>query len=250
MAERNIRIIIEYNGTPFAGWQSQINQRTVQDELLDAIHRTTGVRVNLIGAGRTDAGVHALGQVANFRIDHRLQPERYREALNFYLPDDIRIKESAEVPLEFHARRDARFRRYRYLVGCEQSAIYRNLRWYQRGLDLSLLNSAAGLVVGRHDFSPFCVVASRKENNDCRIDHSCWRRIGSLLVYEIRGNRFLHGMVRSLVGSMTNLAKVSRDHNLQNLTLEQFKDILDVPGKNRIPFTAPAHGLYLVAVGY
>jgi len=250
MAEQNIKIIIEYDGTPFAGWQSQVDQVTIQDELEAAIFRTTGERVNLIGAGRTDAGVHALGQVANFRIDHRLRPERYREALNFYLPDDIRVRDSVEAPPGFHARRDATFRRYRYLIGEERSAIYRNLRWHCTNLDLSLLKAAAVLVAGEHDFSAFCVVSSRKENNHCRIEHSRWRRIGPLLIYEIRGNRFLHGMVRSLVGAMANVAQVRPDSNRQNLTLQQFGDMLINCGDNRVPFTAPAHGLYLVAVGY
>ena len=95
---KNIKLVIEYEGTAYAGWQVQDDQRTIQGLLVEAIRKTTGSEVNLIGAGRTDAGVHALGQVANFRIDHRLEPARYRDALNYYLPEDIRVKSSEEVP--------------------------------------------------------------------------------------------------------------------------------------------------------
>jgi len=250
VAGKNIKITIEYEGTAYAGWQIQTDQRTIQGELVEAIFRVTGKRVTLVGAGRTDAGVHALGQVANFEIDHRLEPTRYREAINFYLPKDIHVKESVEAPLDFHARHSARFRRYRYLIGSEHSAVYRYLRWYRDGLDLSLLKDAAEMIVGEYDFSPFCVVSSRKENNVCRIDHSRWRKVGPLLVYEIRGNRFLHNMVRSLVGGMVNLATPGKDRNPENLTLSRFRDTLDDPREKRVVFTAPACGLYLVSVGY
>ena len=251
MTERNIKIVVEYDGTLYAGWQIQQHQNTVQGELVAAVAKVTGLQVNLIGAGRTDAGVHALGQVANFRIEHRLEPERYREALNYYLPKDIRVKSSEEVPLVFHARFDAAFRRYRYVVAGEDSAIFRNHRYHcPFELNTELLRSAALEVKGEHDFKPFCVVASRQESNLCRVYHSRWVRIGPLLVYEIRANRFLHSMVRSLVGAMLNLAVVAPDRNSLNLTLERFRDIILATTDERVAFTAPAHGLYLVSVGY
>jgi len=251
MAERNIKLVVEYDGTNFAGWQIQDGQPTIQGALTEAIFRTTGQQVSVLGAGRTDSGVHALGQVANFRIDHRLEAERFRDALNYYLPDDILVKSSEEVGTDFHARFDARFRRYRYLVSPERSALYRNHRHYQRAaVDPALLKAAAELVVGEHDFAPFCVVASRKENNRCEVAFSRWFQVGPLLVYEVRANRFLHSMVRSLVGAMLNLALVSPDSNPLNLTLERFGNIMNSGSDERIAFTAPARGLYLVAVGY
>ena len=141
--------------------------------------------------------------------------------------------------------------RYRYLVGFEKSALYRHLRWECRHqVDFDLLAEAARLVMGEHDFTPFCVVSSRKDSNICRIDHSRWRRVGPLLVYEIRGNRFLHSMVGSLVGCMVNLAATDPDNNKLNLTLEEFENIIKVSTNQRIMFTAPAHGLYLVSVEY
>jgi len=251
MTEKNIKLVIEYDGTGYCGWQSQDGPKTVQDEIMNAVEKTTGERVKLIGAGRTDTGVHALGQVANFRIDHRLEPHRYRDAINYYLPDDIRIKNSTEVDPGFNARRHALHKRYRYLVGLERSALYSHRRWeLVRDVNFPLLKQAAALVVGEHDFSPFCVVASRKEDNRCRIEAASWHKIGPLLVFEIRGNRFLHSMIRSLVGAMVNLATLPRDNNKQNLTLEGFGDMLKFATLERVVFTAPAQGLYLVSVTY
>jgi tRNA pseudouridine38-40 synthase len=248
---RNIRITVEYEGTLYAGWQIQPGERTIQGALTEAIRRVTGQETSVIGAGRTDAGVHALGQVAGFRIDHPLEAERFSDAINYYLPADIRVKHSCEVPLSFHATRDARFRRYRYLVAEESSAVYRRLRWEcRRVLDPAILQEAALLVRGEHDFAPFCKTSSLLEDNACRIERSRWRQVGPLFVYEIRGNRFLHGMVRSLVGAMVNLAGEPKDRNSLNLTLARFSDILDARTDDRVPFTAPARGLYLVSVGY
>ncbi len=251
MPTRNVKLTVEYKGTGYAGWQIQADQRTIQGEITQAIFKTTGRDVNLIGAGRTDAGVHAVAQKANFIIDHPLAPERYKEALNFYLPDDIRIKASCEVNLDFNSRRDAVSRRYRYLIGREKSALYRELRWeHPVELDLEQLRLAAQLIVGEHDFAPFCVMASRKPDNACLIKSARWFSVGPLLVFEIRGNRFLHGMVRSLVGAMVNLAAVEKDNNPQNLTLERFGDIIQSLTEERVVFTAPPQGLYLVSVQY
>lgn len=251
MGSRNIRLIVEYKGTAFSGWQIQADQTTIQGEITEAIFRTTGCRVSVTGAGRTDAGVHALGQTANFHIDHYLEPERYQNALNYYLPDDIRVRVSEAVPEAFNSRRSARSKRYRYLIGCERSALYRDLRWeYEHEVDLEALRKAAAMIVGEHDFSPFCVVSSLKEDNRCRIERAAWRRVGPLLVFEIRGNRFLHNMVRSLVGAMVNLASTTRDHHPENLTLDRFANIIHSPEGQRVVFTAPAQGLYLVSVHY
>ena len=211
----------------------------------------TGETVELIGAGRTDAGVHALGQVANFHTGHTLEAERFCDALNYHLKDDIRVRSSGEVSPGFHARFDARFRRYRYLIARERSALYRELRWENPvEINYHLLQHAASKLLGEHDFSSFCVTASLKENNQCRIDHSRWYALGPLFVYEIRGNRFLHSMVRSLVGAMVNLATIKPDNNMHNLTLEQFGSIIAAQSDERVVFTAPACGLYLVQVGY
>lgn len=251
MADQNIKLIIEYDGTDYSGWQIQARQRTVQGELTEAIRKTTGQTVSLTGAGRTDSGVHALGQVANFHIDHTIEPEKYKDALNYYLENDIRVKVSGEVEPDFNARRHALWKRYRYLVGTEKSALYRHLRWeHTVKLEMEKLRAASGLLVGEFDFSPFCVVSSLKEDNRCIIHAARWARVGPLLIFEIRGNRFLHNMVRILVGAMVNLAAVNPDHHRDNLTLDQFADILRAPTVQRVVFTAPPQGLYLVTVKY
>lgn len=250
MAEQNIKLTIEYRGTAFSGWQYQDDARTIQAEIEEAIFKTTNQKVNLLAAGRTDAGVHALGQVANFKIDHHIEPTQYKDALNYYLDDDILIKNSEQVHADFHARFDAKSKRYRYIVSPERSAIYRDLRWQIPEVEFPILQKAAALIVGDHDFSPFCVVSSRKENNHCQIDYSRWFRYGELIVYEVRGNRFLHSMIRSLVGAMVNLAQTSSDRNKDNLTLADFKNIIEAQTEDRVKFTAPARGLYLVSVQY
>lgn len=248
---KNIRLLIQYEGTAYSGWQVQENGDTIQGRLTEAIFKTTGRQISMIGAGRTDAGVHALGQVANFQIEHGLEPERYAGALNFYLPEDIRVLRSEAVPEQFHARFSAKARCYRYLVSNEMSALYRNLRyWYHSRLDFERLQDAARCVLGEHDFSPFCVTASLKDNSLCRVDRSRWYRFGPLLAYEIRADRFLHSMVRSLVGGMLNLATIEPDQNQLNLTSDTFSDIISAPTGRRVTFTAPACGLYLVKVIY
>lgn len=251
MAKRIIRLIIEYDGTNYAGWQIQKDQPSIQQALNAAVFRVTGERVTVHGAGRTDAGVHALGQVGSFEIEHDLEAARFAPALNYYLPDDIRVQHSIQAADRFHARKSARWKRYRYLLSNRKSALYRHQRWeLPDELDLSRLKEAAEIIVGEHDFAPFCVTASRKPDNRCTIYSAAWRQIGPLWVFEIRGNRFLHNMVRCLVGAMVNVATCTPDDNVLNLTLAGFRDIVETPTQQRVPFKAPAAGLYLVAVGY
>ena len=251
MAEKNIQLIIEYQGKNYSGWQSQQNSDTIQDRILDAIFRTTSKHVNLLAAGRTDAGVHALGQTANFIIDHTIEPSQYMKALNFYLPDDIRVISSKEVPLEFHARFDALSKVYRYKIGFKKSALYHDFRWeIVEKLDVDILKKSAEFVIGEHDFAPFCVVTSRKENNNCHIFSASWNIYEEEAVFEIKGNRFLHSMIRSMVGAMVQIASQKKDKNKQDLTLESFRDIIENSTDYRITSCAPAHGLYLVSVEY
>ena len=251
MAERNIKLLIEYEGTNFSGWQSQAGPLTIQDEIEKAIYKITGQKVRINAAGRTDVGVHALGQVANFKIEHRLEAERFKDAINNFLPREILIKSAVEANPEFRSRNDAVSRHYRYLYATEKSAIYRNLRWEDsRFISLKKLSQAAAVLLGEHDFSAFCVAASLKDNNRCIIERSEWQSNGQLFTFDIVGNRFLHSMVRSLVGSMINLATENQDQNSCNLTLDDFKNMLSSPEGKRALFTAPSQGLYLVSVSY
>lgn len=243
---RNIRLDLEYDGIDFSGWQIQPELPTVQGEIENAIARVTGQKVTLYGAGRTDAGVHALGQVANFKIEHSFPPEKFKDAINFYLPRSILVLRSEEVDEAFNARKSAAWRYYRYVIGCRRSALYFNYRWeYEYPLEIERMNEMTSSILGRHDFSAFCTVSSLKENNECDIISAGWREDADTLVFEIKANRFLHSMVRSLVGVMVDAGR-EKDY----LTLENFKDIMTSGDHRRIKKVAPARGLYLVAVGY
>jgi tRNA pseudouridine38-40 synthase len=242
----NIRLDLQYKGTDFSGWQVQPEVVTIQGEVEKAIEKVTGQKVILYAAGRTDAGVHALGQVANFKIDHNLEPEQYAKAVNYYLPPTIRVMKSFKVPDNFHARKSARWRNYRYIIGCERTALYYEYRWeYTGDLNIDRMNLIAGFIHGRHDFSAFCTVSSLKENNECDIISAVWEENEKTLIFEIKANRFLHSMVRSLVGLMIESGK-SNDF----LTLDGFKDIMKSCDHKLIKKVAPARGLYLIAVGY
>jgi len=246
LGERNIRINIQYDGTEFAGWQRQPDLLTIQGEIERAITDLTSRKITLYGAGRTDAGVHALEQVANFRVDFNLPSEKFREALNYYLPRTILITRSAEVPDNFDARRSAIWRHYRYIVGKDKSALYFNRRWeFGNPLNIGRMNRMAALIQGQMDCSTFCTVASLKENNDCEIISAGWREDEDVICFEIKANRFLHSMVRSIVGLMIEGGR-EKDY----LTLENFKDIIKSGDHTRIKLVAPARGLYLVSVGY
>lgn len=247
---RRLRLVIEYAGAAYAGWQRQTNGLAIQQVIEEALQKLTGEESTVHGAGRTDAGVHALGQVAHVDLVSDLAVERFAPGLNYYLPPDIRIRSCDFVPDDFHARFSARARRYRYLVSTERSALYRALRW--EGIprvSYELLQQAATQLPGTHDCSAFCVLASRQDSNDCIIEHARWHRYGELLVFEIRANRFLHSMIRSLVGSMVSLAAIDSPR-ADALTMALFADMLHRPDGRRVPFMAPPHGLYLVHVLY
>jgi tRNA pseudouridine38-40 synthase len=244
VSERNIKLTIGYDGGKYAGWQFQPNQSTIQGHLENALKKLTSQKVKLYGAGRTDAGVHALGQVANFRTRRQWPVRKFRDGLNFYLPDDIRALEAIEVSHDFHARFDAVYRHYRYIIGLEKSAMYGGRRWeIDTDLDIQLLNDAADYILGEHDFTTCCVVSSQKEDNRCLVYTSQWRCRNLGLCYEIVADRFLHNMIRSLVGLMVELAR-------GGMKIKRFKEIFESGDHTAIKKVAPARGLYLVDIGY
>jgi len=239
----NIRLTIEYDGSGFAGWQYQPNQRTVQDEIEKALKKIIGQKTTLYAAGRTDAGVHATGQIANFKSVKPLPAKKYRDALNFYIPDDILIHESISVPELFHARYHAIYRKYQYRIGLGKS-VYDRRRW-DIGYTVRphILDEAADAMRGEHDFSTFCVVASQKEDNRCLVYDSHWQQNGDIIVYEITANRFLHSMIRSMVGLMIEWGRGA-------LTRKQYFDIVRSGDHSALRSIAPPQGLCLCAVGY
>lgn len=255
----NIKLTIEYDGSKFAGWQSQLDQLTVQDEIERALKELLGAKITLNGAGRTDAGVHALSQIANFTCESTIPIDKFAPALQRFLPAEILIKKSEKADDKFHARFDASSRLYLYRIGFQRSALMRLRRWEistENGLSLKKLNEAAALFSGTMDCSALCVPRSLQENNVCEITHSVWREVGGEFHYEIRANRFLHSMVRAIVGLSVRYARSSMevpgqgDSKNSGLTLDQLRNILKEGTWTTDHLIAPPQGLYLVEVSY
>ena len=245
--QRNIRLDISYDGTDFQGWQIQKEDRTVQGELEKALARFHNHPVNLTGSGRTDSGVHASRQVANFYSDHPSIPDgKFREALNSLLPRDVRIMKSQKVPREFHSRFDARCRVYKYYIlnADAGEAHYRNFSYFTKPpLDVNRLNRLAGPLTGIHDFTSFAAVRDRNENKVRRIFSARFLREGPFIVFRIAGNAFLWRMVRTLVGTLMEL-----DGNRAGP--EDVKRILEGRDRSLAGPSAPAKGLFLHKVLY
>jgi len=248
---RNLKLVLAYDGSEFSGWQVQPDAATVQGTLASAIGRLTGEKVLPQGSGRTDAGVHALAQVASFTTESPIPPENLTKALNDILPPSIRVLEVAEAPSEFHARKSARSKTY----------LYRMLRspicppflapyvWhYPYPLDENAMRHAAALVVGEHDFTSFAAMdPERGEPEDISnvrsIFCSAWEQNGEEFVYTVRGSGFLHHMVRNLVGTFVLVGKGT-------LSPDDITRILEARNRSAAGATAPANGLYLVSVEY
>jgi len=241
---RDIKLVIEYDGTGFVGWQHQNNGRSIQEEITRVLEQILQGHVNLIGAGRTDSGVHARGQVASFQTDSTMSTGSMLGALNGLLPDDIRVR-SVELAREgFHARFDARERLYRYYVSLRPTAIGRQYEWFLRyDLDAELMNRIAASLVGEHDFSSFCKFEPEVHHYRCIVGASRWTESPDRLVYEIRANRFLHGMVRALVGTMIDIGRGYRP-------AEAFPAIVAAHDRRKAGMAAPPHGLFLEEVIY
>lgn len=241
---RNIKLTVEYDGTSFVGWQMQTNGRSVQEEITKVLQQLLQEEITLHGAGRTDSGVHARGQVANFLTASTFDLHPLLNALNGNLPDDICILSIEEVPTQFRARHDAKSRMYRYYVSLAPVAIDRLYRWYVKySLDVNLMNSIAASIVGEQDFESFCKHAADVDHYRCTVMKSEWILLPGGLVYEIRANRFLHGMVRSLVGTMVD---IGRGHTSPHA----FPEMMAARDRTKAGMAAPAHGLCLEAVFY
>jgi tRNA pseudouridine38-40 synthase len=242
--ERNIKLEIEYDGTDFHGWQIQPNLRTVQGEIQEKLETILGHNVNLIGAGRTDVGVHAWGQVANFKTTSELDKKSIINGLNGLLPDDIVIKKAQDVNLNFNSRYDAKSRLYKYRIHLGRTAILRNYVWkVSYSLNLENIFEATERIEGEHDFSSFCVAESTKDNNVCNVFSANWEKSGDELIFKIEADRFLHTMVRSLVGT---LVEVGRGY----FSVSDFVNIMEAKDRKKAGPTAPACGLYLAEVKY
>jgi tRNA pseudouridine38-40 synthase len=239
-----IRLTLEYDGTDFVGWQFQTNGRSVQEEVEKAIKQILQVDIRITGGGRTDAGVHARGQVASFFVERDVEINLLAKSLNGVMPHSIIVLEAMEAPLDFNARYDAKSRRYTYSISQEPTAIQRDYCWqvFQK-LNFALMQKCAQQILGTYSFRSFCKVETDLHNHRCSVLTSQWIQKDKLLIYEISANRFLHGMVRTLVGTMVN---VGRGHT----KYEEFYKILESNDRSFAGMSAPAKGLFLEDISY
>ncbi len=244
---KNFKLTIEYDGTNYLGWQRQAAGPTVQAEIERALATMTGSSITLIGAGRTDSGVHALGQVANFRCDTRLDPEPILKGLNSLLPPDIAIRDCRLVPEHFHARFDAKTKIYRYRILNRQTrgAIGRNYAWFiHLPLNLDAMRRAAGCLIGRHDFKAFESTGSPRAHTVRTVLAADWTEApGSCLTFEVEADGFLRCMVRNMVGTLVAVGR-------GKLAPEDVSAILGSRDRKRAGATAPGRGLFLIEVKY
>ena len=243
---RTVRLDLAYDGTCYHGWQVQPNAMTVQGCLLEAVQRVTGEAARVTGASRTDAGVHALGQVASLQTASTLGAPALQAALNALLPRDIRVRSATEARATFDARRSARGKRYAYVVDNDAVAAPLLLRyaWHVREpLDAGAMAAALRTLLGSHDFSAFCASAGRDREPTCMLRAVRVLRRGRFLVVVLSADRFLHHMARNIVGSALEVGLGRRDPGW-------LRSVLDSGDRTRAGVTAPARGLFLVRVLY
>ena len=245
--EATFKIVVEFDGTRYHGWQIQDRDTTVQQVLENALATMIGAPTKVIGSGRTDAGVHALGQCAHFSSRTTIGPEAFRNGLNSLLPDDIVIRECRRVAPAFHARYDALSKHYRYQLRNHPlpSAIGRRYAWHVRQpLDLRSMSSAAARLTGTHDFKAFEGAGSPRSNTERTIfSAELNEESDGLITIDFQGSGFLRYMVRNMVGALVAVGR-------GKLTPEDITRILESRDRTLAPATAPAHGLFLVSVDY
>lgn len=246
---QSYRISLCYDGTGFAGWQFQPGQRTIQGALQAALQNVLGQPVTTIASGRTDSGVHALGQVASFSCETRLDPETIQRALNAVLPEDIGVLEVALAKPGFHAIRHAIGKRYRYVLfdGQVREVFQRNYMWQHRiPLDVAAMDRAAQLLRGRHDFASFETAGSPRPNSIRTITDIHVRRVGQgrgAIEMEVAADGFLYNMVRAIVGSLVEVGRGAQPP-------EWLAEVLQAKDRSLAGQTAPPQGLFLVSVQY
>jgi tRNA pseudouridine38-40 synthase len=243
----NFKITIEYDGSAYHGWQRQASERTIQGEIENALKTMTGNGITVTGSGRTDAGVHALNQTANFRCTTSLTPEVFLKGLNSLLPEDIVITSCKIVPEEFHARYDVKSKAYHYRILNRMlpAAISRQYAWHiRKKLNLNAMQEALRCIIGSHDFKAFEGSGSpRISTVRCIIDADLVKTDNDYLVLKIEGDGFLKFMVRNIVGTLV-------DVGFDKITPHDFKQILISKDRNLAGITAPAQGLFLVEAKY
>jgi len=237
-------LLIEYDGSAYSGWQIQNCQSTVQGEIERALRQILSAHVGIVGAGRTDTGVHARGQVAHFDLEYKPDLGKFCRSLNGILKADIRIKDILDVDSNFHARYSAKLREYHYDIALQPAAILRNYSWHLTyRLDLNRMNKAAKHIIGRHDFTSFCRTKSEVKNHFCEIKKARWFKKDDLLIFIIQADRFLHGMVRALVGTFVDAGRGKTG-------ISDMQEILKNKNRSSAGQSAPARGLILEKIYY
>ena len=241
---RNIKLIIEYDGTDFCGWQRQPNVPSVQQEIERSLSQITQQDVKLTTAGRTDTGVHAVGQVANFQTASELTTDVFIRGGNALLPASIRLKSAEEVDLDFNARYSAKSRQYRYLINKKPIALGRQYSYYlQDELNVDAMNKACEHLIGEHDFEAFCQAGALLDHYRCNVKFAKWEIVNNGLVFEIKANRFVHNMVRIIVGTCLRVGRLK-------IEPIEMLNILNSKDRKQAGATVPPHGLCLIKVEY
>jgi tRNA pseudouridine38-40 synthase len=243
---RNLKLVVSYDGTDFTGWQTQPGFRTVQETLEQAIAELTGETIRVNASGRTDAGVHALGQVVNCYSSTRLEPDVLIRAINAHLPADVVVREAADVPQSFDANRDGRRKLYRYVIhdGPVPDLFLRRYSWHSRHpLDAAAMRRAAEPIRGRHDFHSFETGWPNRMSSVRTITHLSVNRFGDWIWLDVEADGFLYNMVRAIAGTLVN---VGRGHWPE----AHVADILQAEDRRLAGPTAPAQGLFLMRVHY
>jgi tRNA pseudouridine38-40 synthase len=241
-----VRLILEYDGSRYAGWQRQPDQPTIQEAVETAVFQLTQESVVVIGAGRTDSGVHALGQVASFRIERQWTPREWLRGLNARLPGDISVRSAALMPDDFHARYAARGKLYEYRIlnRGERPALDRAYLWHvHKPLDQAAMAQAATVLIGSHNFSSFEGSLTDNEDPVCHLRQLSIVREGDLIKIHAYADRFLKHMVRAIVGTLVEVGHAKR-------TPQSLSTILAAKDRTAAGRTAPAHGLFLIRVDY
>lgn len=243
---KNIKLIIEYDGTNYHGWQSQNNSLAVQDIIASAINKLTGEKVIVNGSSRTDAGVHSYGLAANFLTDSPIPPDRFCYALNTVLPSDVVAVKSEEVSSDFHARFSSKGKKYRYLIYNSEfpSAILRNRAYHvSKALDADKMQEAAEKFIGTHDFTTFMAAGSTVKSPVRTIYSATVTKKDNIICFEVEGSGFLYNMVRIMAGTLVEVG-------YGKIKVEQINDIILSKNRKLAGKTAPPHGLYLLEVYY
>ena len=252
MSIKNFKLTIQYDGTSYSGWQIQKEQKTIQGLLKECVQKIVkSNNVNIIGSGRTDAGVHSFGQVANFMVETKMNALDFKNAMNANLPFDVRVIKSEIVDKDFNSRFSAKKREYVYKVKRSLSPFdYDYYHSHSHNVNFEVLNQCAEIILSNSDFSNFCKHSQDVESYNCYVDYSLWTEKivenemnDCITEYRIRANRFLHHMVRMLVGTMLEVSK-------NRISVEDFKGFFEKDASRNRIVTAPSKGLYLFKVYY